>query len=80
MLKIVRLQALGYAFPTPQGMEIKDVAFYVCASLLSLIAAAACEIHPRALIKGAGLRSTRETLEQASAEAPGSLPAIVLDD
>src|SRR3954471_2034486 len=45
-----------------------------------MIAAAACEIHPRALIKGAGLRSTRETLEQASAEAPGSLPAIVLDD
>ena len=36
-----------------------------------MIAAAACEIHPRALLKGAELRSTREALERATAEAPG---------
>lgn len=34
-----------------------------------LIAAAACEMHPAALIKGAGLRSTRERLEAATARA-----------
>jgi len=34
-----------------------------------MIAAAACEIHPRALLKGAELRSTREALERATAEA-----------
>src|SRR3954454_1287796 len=35
-----------------------------------LIAAAACEIHPRALLKGAGLRTTREALERPSADGP----------
>ena len=34
-----------------------------------LIAAAACEMHPAAVMKGASLRSTRERLEQATAEA-----------
>ena len=34
-----------------------------------LIAAAACEMHPAAVIKGAALRSTRERLERATAEA-----------
>jgi 2-hydroxychromene-2-carboxylate isomerase len=34
-----------------------------------LIAGAACELHPAALIKGAELRSTRERLERATAEA-----------
>jgi 2-hydroxychromene-2-carboxylate isomerase len=34
-----------------------------------LIAAAACETHPAALIKGAELRGTRERLEAAEAEA-----------
>jgi 2-hydroxychromene-2-carboxylate isomerase len=42
-----------------------------------MIAAAACEIHPRALLKGAELRSIAEQLERASAEAPRELPAIV---
>ncbi len=43
-----------------------------------LIAAAACEIHPRALLKGAELRSTREALERASAEVPaGQVPVVV---
>src|SRR4051794_20109265 len=43
-----------------------------------MIAAAACEIHPRALLKGAGLRSIAEKLERATAEAPPELPAVVL--
>jgi 2-hydroxychromene-2-carboxylate isomerase len=34
-----------------------------------LIAAAACEMHPAAVMKGAALRSTRERLERATAEA-----------
>src|SRR5215211_1161179 len=34
-----------------------------------LIAAAGCEMHPAAVMKGASLRSTRERLEQATAEA-----------
>jgi 2-hydroxychromene-2-carboxylate isomerase len=34
-----------------------------------LIAGAACELHPAALIKGAGLRSTRERLDAATADA-----------
>jgi 2-hydroxychromene-2-carboxylate isomerase len=46
-----------------------------------LIAAAACEMHPLAVIKGAELRGTRERLEQASAEARAAgmreTPAVV---
>ena len=34
-----------------------------------LLAAAACEMHPAAVIKGAELRGTRERLEAAEAEA-----------
>ena len=34
-----------------------------------LIAAAACELHPAAVIKGAGLTSTRRRLEEATATA-----------
>ena len=45
-----------------------------------LIAGAACEMHPTALLKGIGLRSTTRALEQANgrARAAGvrSLPAI----
>jgi 2-hydroxychromene-2-carboxylate isomerase len=42
-----------------------------------LIAAAACELHPRALLKGIELRSVREALDRASAEASGLvLPAV----
>lgn len=48
-----------------------------------LIAAAACEMHPVALIKGAELRGTREKLGAASTEARAagvrSLPAVVID-
>jgi 2-hydroxychromene-2-carboxylate isomerase len=48
-----------------------------------LIAGAACEMHPTALVKGMGLRSTIHALQQANerARAVGirSLPAIELD-
>ena len=42
-----------------------------------LIAAAACELHPRALLKGIELASVREALDQATASAPGAVPALV---
>jgi 2-hydroxychromene-2-carboxylate isomerase len=46
-----------------------------------LLAAAACEMHPLAVIKGAELRGTRERLEAANAEARAAgvreTPAIV---
>jgi 2-hydroxychromene-2-carboxylate isomerase len=45
-----------------------------------LIAAAACEIHPRALLKGAGLASTARRLEEVTAQAPRSVPAIVVGE
>lgn len=41
-----------------------------------LVAAAACELHPRALLKGAELRSTADALEVA----PAPVPAITVDD
>jgi 2-hydroxychromene-2-carboxylate isomerase len=45
-----------------------------------LIAAAACEMHPRAVLKGVRLRSTRTALERACARAASAnvtaLPAI----
>jgi 2-hydroxychromene-2-carboxylate isomerase len=44
-----------------------------------LVAAAACEIHPRALLKGAALSSVAARLQQATADAPGPVPAIVVD-
>jgi 2-hydroxychromene-2-carboxylate isomerase len=46
-----------------------------------LLAAAACEMHPAAVIKGAALRGTRERLEAATAEAAAAgvraVPAVV---
>jgi 2-hydroxychromene-2-carboxylate isomerase len=46
-----------------------------------LLAAAACEMHPLAVIKGAELRGTRERLEAANAEARAAgvreTPAVV---
>ena len=48
-----------------------------------LIAAAACEMHPTALIKGAGLGSIAQRLEDATAEAAAAgvldVPAILID-
>jgi len=49
-----------------------------------LIAAAACEMHPAAVIKGAELRGTRARLEQASGEARAAgvrdVPAVLTGD
>jgi 2-hydroxychromene-2-carboxylate isomerase len=49
-----------------------------------LIAAAACEMHPSAVLKGIGLRSVTTGLEQACARARSagvtSLPAIAVGD
>ena len=45
-----------------------------------LIAAAACELHPRALLKGVELRSVQDDLARATAEAPARLPAVVTGD
>jgi len=49
-----------------------------------LIAGAACELHPAALIKGAELRSTRARLEAAGADARAAgvldVPALQLGD
>ena len=47
-----------------------------------VIAAAACEMHPKAVLQGAALRSTTEQLKRATAEAGEigvrSVPAIAL--
>jgi 2-hydroxychromene-2-carboxylate isomerase len=49
-----------------------------------LIAAAACEMHPTAVLKGIGLRSVATALEavgeRARAAGVGSLPAIQVGD
>jgi len=49
-----------------------------------LIAAAACEMHPTAVLKGAGLRSVSDALERATGDAARrgvtTLPALVADD
>jgi len=48
-----------------------------------LIAAAACEMHPRAVLKGVGLRSTADALsaacDRARADGVTALPAIAQD-
>jgi 2-hydroxychromene-2-carboxylate isomerase len=49
-----------------------------------LLAAAACELHPAAVIKGAELRGTRERLETATQEARATgvrdVPAVLTAD
>ena len=49
-----------------------------------LLAAAACEMHPLAVVKGAKLRGTRERLEAATAQARAAgvreVPAVVATD
>ena len=48
-----------------------------------LIAAAACEMHPAAVLRAADMRSVREQLERASVEAAAagvsSVPAIIVE-
>jgi 2-hydroxychromene-2-carboxylate isomerase len=49
-----------------------------------LIAAAACEMHPTAVLKGIGMRSVAHALEHASTDARAAgalvLPAITVDE
>jgi 2-hydroxychromene-2-carboxylate isomerase len=49
-----------------------------------LIAAAACEMHPQAVLRGAELRSVREQLAAATAEAArmgvGDVPAVRIEE
>jgi 2-hydroxychromene-2-carboxylate isomerase len=62
------LAAMRQAFAAGRDLSVTDNV---------LIAAAACELHPRALLKGIELRTVREELDAASA-AVGSVP-LVLD-
>src|SRR5918999_1892725 len=66
------LAAFRQAFAGGRDLSVRDNV---------LIAAAACEMHPAAVVKGAELRSTRERLEAASAEARAAgvrdVPAVV---
>src|SRR3954447_203822 len=41
-----------------------------------MVAAAACELHPRALLKGVELRSTAEALEAGTGSAPPAGPPV----
>jgi 2-hydroxychromene-2-carboxylate isomerase len=47
-----------------------------------LLAAAAAEMHPAAVVKGAGMRRTRERLDEATAEAAAAgvldVPAVIV--
>src|SRR3954454_3403306 len=45
-----------------------------------MVAAADCELHPRALLKGVYLRSTSESLEAATSSAPATVPQITVED
>jgi 2-hydroxychromene-2-carboxylate isomerase len=66
------LAAFRQAFAAGRDLSVRDNV---------LIAAAACETHPLALIKGAELRGTRERLDAASEEARAAgvreVPAVV---
>ena len=63
------LAAMRQAFAAGRDLSVVDNV---------LIAAAACEIHPRALLKGIELRMVAEDLDRASEEAAGlELPAVV---
>ena len=64
------LAAMRQAFAAGRDLSVTDNV---------LIAAAACELHPRALLKGIELRSVREALDEASASAPAELPAVVTE-
>jgi 2-hydroxychromene-2-carboxylate isomerase len=69
------LAAFRQAFAAGRDLGDRDTA---------LIAGAACELHPTALIKGAGLRSTRERLDAATAAAIAAgvreVPAIQIGE
>jgi 2-hydroxychromene-2-carboxylate isomerase len=69
------LAAFRQAFAAGRDLGERDIV---------LLAAAACEMHPAAVIKGAELRGTRERLEAASAEARAAgvreVPAVLTAD
>lgn len=66
------LAAMRQAFAAGRDLSVTDNV---------LIAAAACEIHPRALLKGIELRSVREGLDEATGVAAArgvrELPCVV---
>ena len=68
------LAAMRQAFAAGRDLSVTDNV---------LIAAAACEIHPRALLKGLELRSVRAGLDEATAAARErgvrSVPAVAVD-
>ncbi len=68
------LAALRQAFAAGRDLSMRDNV---------LIAAAACEMHPSAVIKGAELASTRRALdeanERAAADGVDTVPAIWID-
>jgi 2-hydroxychromene-2-carboxylate isomerase len=67
------LAAMRQAFAGGRDLSVPDNV---------LIAAAACELHPRALLKGVETATVRDTLgratETAAAQGVGELPAIVV--
>ena len=69
------LAAFRQAFAAGRDLSERDTV---------LIAAAACELHPAALLKGVALRSVTQALERATerARAAGvrSLPAVQVGD
>jgi 2-hydroxychromene-2-carboxylate isomerase len=69
------LAAMRQAFAAGRDLSVADNV---------LIAAAACEIHPRALLKGIELRSVTEALDRATADAGArgvrELPCVVDSD
>jgi 2-hydroxychromene-2-carboxylate isomerase len=62
------LAAMRQAFAAGRDLSVTDNV---------LIAAAACELHPRALLKGIEMRSVQAALEEATAGAPEQVPALV---
>jgi 2-hydroxychromene-2-carboxylate isomerase len=68
------LAAYRQAFAAGRDLSVRDNV---------LLAAAACEMHPAAVIKGADLRGTRARLEAATEEARAAgvreVPAVITD-
>jgi 2-hydroxychromene-2-carboxylate isomerase len=62
------LAAMRQAFAAGRDLGVTDNV---------LIAAAACELHPRALLKGIEMRTVHAALEEATAGAPEQVPALV---
>jgi 2-hydroxychromene-2-carboxylate isomerase len=69
------LAAMRQAFAGGRDLSVPDNV---------LIAAAACELHPRAVLKAVETASVRDGLREATAAAAaagvGELPAVVMDD